>query len=225
MENWTEEQEFFLVLNCRKPDLFRLWEKQARDKGWPLRSAEALKSKIRRLREEGTIISIFRKWEPWTAEEDFFLIGVCHAPNLYRLWAKHARDNGWPPRSANALKARMKELGEKRRIMDGTDGWISARGLLTCLGMSGENADAVSRWIGLGLKAHKEKQIIRIHLVDFVNFALGVGLEEVAKSVEGDRLAITWLLRCISDWKDEKPPKIYTKLPQSPEQIYAPRKA
>ncbi len=165
----------------------------------------------------------FRKWEPWTAEEEFFLIAVCHAPNLYRLWAKKARDNGWPPRSASALKARIKQLGEKRRIMDGTDGWLSARSLLTCLGMSGENADTVSRWIGMGLKAHKEKQLIRIHLADFVVFALGVGLEDIAKSVEGDRLAITWLLRCISDWKNEKPPKIYTTLPDAPSKIYSPR--
>ena len=168
-----------------------------------------------------------KKWNPWSPEEDFFLASVSHTPNLYRLWAKWAKERGWPSRSEKSIKERARFLGEGRQKSDGSDGWISARFLLLCLGLSNTNTLTIDRWAGMGLKVYKEEvKGKKVHLTDFVEFALGVGIDEVVRASYQDRLVIAWLLRTISDWKDKKAPSIpiTSSLPKPPKQIYARRR-
>lgn len=150
---------------------------------------------------------------PWTEEEDYFLKQVAQAPNLYRLWEQHASVQDWPPRSKKAIKSRINFLGQYKEIVDGSNGWISTRNLQKWLGLSPTNNGTIFRWMKMGLKTYKDKDsnTIKIHLIDFVEWALLKQPTEVSRAIKGNQLAIIWLLSQIGRWYGEvgypKPPK------------------
>lgn len=203
---WTPEEESFLLEVFRAPNLDDLWSEKAKKEGWPMRTHAAL---IERIRDLGYSRRSRRNWSP---EEDFLLLEIFRSPHLESVWNQRAKKEGWPMRSHMALKHRIHFLGESLRYTDESAGWVTGKQLQRCLGT--QNNTLIGRWKNMGLPAYRDGDCvhspIKIHLADFVAWALGAGMGEVAKVASGDRLATEWLLRQIADWKDYKTLKLHS---------------
>ncbi|MBN3951269.1 MAG: hypothetical protein HWQ38_34275 [Nostoc sp. NMS7] len=142
----------------------------------------------------------------WSAKEEAYLIDIHRTPNLYKRWNRLAKIRGWKPRSHDALNGRITLLKREgaidgRRNLDESAGWLSLNQLRHCLCIS---EDPVHIWIRQGLKVTREGSSYKIHLRDFAIWACTIeGAPLVAKAVNGNAIAGTWLLVQIGNWMPE----------------------
>lgn len=139
----------------------------------------------------------------WSPEEEAYLIDIHRTPNLYKRWNRLAKIRGWKPRSQYALSGHLNLLKKEgaidgRQNLDESAGWLSLNQLRHCLCIS---EDPVKIWFREGLKVTRDGVSYRIHLKDFVAWACTIeGAALVAKAVNGNAIALNWLLVQIGNW-------------------------
>lgn len=185
-------------------------------------SPQALNDRIKT--NNGDLVRVldpdYKRVDAWSEEEEQFLISIYKTPRYYKVWKSHAKKNGWRDRDESTVRAKVTDLqrrgviSKKRQTLE-SDGWLTVTSLSNYLGVS-RNA-SVNRWIkDCGLTAYRDgnnpKSPIRIHLKHFVDWATSEdGAGEVAKAVDGNRLAIAWLMRAIGLWIFEEYPQVGVK--------------
>lgn len=149
----------------------------------------------------------------WSIDEEQYLALIYRTPNLLRLWNQTAKRRGWVPRTQTSLDSRIAVLRNKglitdRRQLDSNNGWLTQSQLADCLGV---DRQVVDRWIhNHALPAYGDRAYsIKVHLQHFTDWACcptNSGL--VAKAVNSNSLAISWLLAQMRNWLGEESPNL-----------------